>query len=111
MLSYSFINPFIMAADKQQVALQLAVLSSDAALQRFKSAYPQLMTLTYQRSWQGKTQLVLLLAPFTNATVAKAERDQLPEALRATGPFVKTMQAVQAEIKAQQRNQQSAGME
>ncbi|MDP2714877.1 hypothetical protein [Rheinheimera sp.] len=110
-VDYLFDEVQLLAADKQQVALQLAVLSSDAALQRFKSAYPQLMTLTYQRSWQGKMQLVLLLAPFTNATEAKAERDQLPEALQATGPFVKTMQAVQAEIKAQQRNQQSAGME
>jgi energy-coupling factor transporter ATP-binding protein EcfA2 len=110
-IDYLFDEVQLLAADKQQVALQLAVLSSDAALQRFKSAYPQLMTLTYQRSWQGKMQLVLLLAPFTNATAAKAERDQLPEALQATGPFVKTMQAVQAEIKAQQRNQQSAGME
>lgn len=110
-VDYLFDEVQLLAADKQQVALQLAVLSSDAALQRFKSAYPQLMTLTYQRSWQGKMQLVLLLAPFTNAAAAKAERDQLPEALRATGPFVKTMQAVQAEIKAQQRNQQSAGME
>ncbi|MGP9800106.1 hypothetical protein [Rheinheimera sp. NSM] len=110
-VDYLFDEVQLLAADKQQVALQLAVLSSDAALQRFKSAYPQLMTLTYQRSWQGKMQLVLLLAPFSNATAAKAERDQLPEALQATGPFVKTMQAVQAEIKAQQRNQQSAGME
>lgn len=110
-VEYLFDEVQLLAADKQQVALQLAVLSSDAALQRFKSAYPQLTTLTYQRSWQGKMQLVLLLAPFTNAAEAKAERGQLPEALLATGPFVKTMQAVQAEIKAQQRNQQSAGME
>jgi septal ring-binding cell division protein DamX len=108
---YLFDEQQLLLIDKQQVALQLAVLSSDAALQRFKLAYPQLQTLTYQRSWQGKMQLVLLLAPFSDAAAAKAERDQLPEALRATGPFVKTMQSIQAEVKAQQRSRQNAGTE
>jgi septal ring-binding cell division protein DamX len=108
---YLFDEQQLLSIDKQQVALQLAVLSSDAALQRFKLAYPQLQTLTYQRSWQGKMQLVLLLAPFSDAAAAKAERDKLPEALRATGPFVKAMQSVQAEVKAQQRSRQNAGTE
>lgn len=93
--------------DKQQVALQLAVLSSDAALQRFKKAYPQLGSLAYQRNWQGKTQTVLLLAPFNNAAAAKQHLLELPEALRNSGPFVKRIQAVQTEINALQRSQQN----
>ncbi|MDX1392620.1 MAG: ATP-binding protein, partial [Rheinheimera sp.] len=35
---------------KQQLAIQLAVLSSEAALQRFNRTYPQLAALSYQRN-------------------------------------------------------------
>lgn len=97
----------LLEMDKQQVALQLAVLSSNASLQRFNKTYPQLDRLVYQRNWQGKTQWVILLAPFNNAASANQQLAQLPEALRAGGPFVKRLQAVQTEINALQRNQQS----
>jgi DamX protein len=101
----------LLALQKQQVAIQLAVLSSEAALLRFKRAYPQLDTLSYQRNWQGKMQLVLLLAPFDDAAAAKSEIRQLPQALRETGLFVKALQAAQAEIRARQNSQQSANAE
>jgi len=97
----------LLEMDKQQIALQLAVLSSNASLQRFNKAYPQLDSLVYQRNWQGKTQWVILLAPFSSATAANQQLAQLPEALRASGPFVKRLQAVQTEINALHRNQQS----
>lgn len=98
----------LLEMNKQQVALQLAVLSSNTSLQRFNKTYPQLDRLVYQRNWQGKTQWVILLAPFSNAASANQQLAQLPEALRAGGPFVKRLQAVQTEINALQRNQQSA---
>ncbi|WP_215396629.1 SPOR domain-containing protein [Rheinheimera oceanensis] len=97
----------LLEMDRQQVALQLAVLSSNASLQRFNKTYPQLDSLVYQRNWQGKTQWVILLAPFSNAAAANQQLAQLPEALRAGGPFVKRLQAIQTEINALQRNQQS----
>ena len=97
----------LLAMNRQQVALQLAVLSSEASLQRFNKTYPQLDSLVYQRSLQGKTQWVILLAPFSSATAANQQLAQLPEALRASGPFVKRLQAVQKEINALRRNQQS----
>ena len=90
-----------------QVAVQLAVLSSDAALARFKRAYPALDTLSYQRSWQGKMQLVLLLAPFDNASDAKATMAALPAALRASGPFTKAIKTIHSEISARQVSLQS----
>ncbi|HEY0921944.1 hypothetical protein [Rheinheimera pacifica] len=97
----------LLEMDKQQIALQLAVLSSNASLQRFNKAYPQLDSLVYQRNWQGKKQWVILLAPFSSTTAANQQLAQLPEALRASGPFVKRLQAVQTEINALHRNQQS----
>ena len=98
----------LLQMEKSATAVQLAVLSSDAALQRFKNTYPDVVVLSYQRSWQGKMQLVLLLAPFDSVAAAKAAMAQLPAALRATGPFVKSMPAVQAEIRARQISLHSA---
>lgn len=92
----------LLSLQKSQLTVQLAVLSSDAALARFKRAYPALETLSYQRSWQGKMQLVLVLAPFDNASDAKAAMAELPAALRASGPFTKTVKAIQSEINARQ---------
>jgi energy-coupling factor transporter ATP-binding protein EcfA2 len=105
--SFKYDEAQLLGMDKQQVALQLAVLSGDAALQRFKRAYPEQQSLIYQRSWQGKIQWVLLLAPFDNAAAAKRELVKLPQPLQATGPFVKKLQAVQAEITALHQQQQS----
>lgn len=103
---YVYDDALLLKMPKNQLAVQLAVLSSAAALQRFKKAYPQLTTLSYQRNWQGKMQLVILLAPFTDTASAKAQLKQLPEALRATGPFVKTLKSVQTEIEARQNSAQ-----
>mgnify|MGYP006190433817 FL=1 len=97
----------LLSLQKSQVAVQLAVLSSDAALARFKRAYPALDTLSYQRSWQGKMQLVLLLAPFDNASDAKATMAALPAALRASGPFTKAIKTIHSEISARQVSLQS----
>uniref|UniRef100_A0A486XM76 DamX, an inner membrane protein involved in bile resistance n=1 Tax=Rheinheimera sp. BAL341 TaxID=1708203 RepID=A0A486XM76_9GAMM len=98
----------LLAMDKQQYALQLAVLSNDAALKRFNVRYPQLSPKVYQRNWQGELQLVLLLAPYTDATAAKNQLSSLPTDLRQAGPFVKQMQSIQAEISAKARSQHYA---
>ncbi|QBL10167.1 ATP-binding cassette domain-containing protein [Rheinheimera sp. D18] len=103
---YAYDEALLLKMPKNQLAVQLAVLSSAAALQRFKKTYPQLTTLSYQRNWQGKMQLVILLAPFADAASVKVQLKQLPEALRATGPFVKVLQSVQTEIKARQYSAQ-----
>ncbi|MEH8016848.1 hypothetical protein MN202_06380 [Rheinheimera muenzenbergensis] len=92
----------LLAMDKQSYALQLAVLSSAAAYQRFQQAYPELPVLAYSRSWQGQAQIVLLLASFSDKATAKAQLATLPAAITATGPFIKPMQAVQTEIKVRQ---------
>ncbi|MBZ9611184.1 hypothetical protein [Rheinheimera maricola] len=106
--TYQYDEAKLLLIDKQQNALQLAVLSNEAALQRFREAYAEVLPLVYQRNWQGKTQLVLLLAPFNNSSEAKQKLAELPEALRKTGPFVKRMQSVQAEIGAKTLSQQSS---
>ena len=104
---YVYQETSLLKLAKSDFAVQLAVLSSDAALTRFTAAYPELEVLSYQRQWQGKMQLVLVLAPFNSSEQAKQQMAQLPAALRATGPFVKSVQAIQAEIKARQLSLQA----
>lgn len=105
--AYVYQEVALLQMTKSNFAVQLAVLSSDAALTRFTTAYPELSVLSYQRQWQGKMQLVLVLAPFNSSEQAKQQMAQLPAALRATGPFVKSVQAIQAEIKARQLSLQA----
>lgn len=98
-MQYVYDEAALLAMDRQAYAVQLAVLSSDAAYLRFKQAYPELPVLAYSRSWQGQKQLVLLLAAFSDKTTAKAQIATLPGAIAATGPFIKSLLAVQTEIK------------
>lgn len=95
---FSYDESALLAMDKQAYAVQLAVLSNDAAYQRFKSAYPTLSVLTYSRSWQGQPQLVLLLAAYEDKATARATIASLPTAIKATGPFIKSLQAIHNEI-------------
>lgn len=105
--AYVYQETALLQMAKSDFAVQLAVLSSDAALIRFTAAYPELEVLSYQRQWQGKMQLVLVLAPFNSSEQAKQQMAQMPAALRATGPFIKSVQAIQAEIKARQLSLQA----
>lgn len=104
---YEYDEAMLLAIDNRQVALQLAVLSSKEALLRFKAVYPEVKPLVYQRHWQGKPQLVLMLAPFSSSIEAKQKLSTLPGALKQTGPFVKRLQSVHAEISAKALSQQS----
>lgn len=89
---------------KQSLAVQLAVLSSAEALARFKANHPTVAINSYLRNWQGKVQWVVILAPYDDNNEARAAIAALPESLKNSGPFVKTLQAVQAEIRARQHS-------
>ena len=92
---------------KQDLAVQLAVLSSAEALARFRANHPTVGISSYLRNWQGKVQWVVILAPYGAANEAQAAIAALPESLKNSGPFVKTLQAVQAEIRARQHSMQA----
>lgn len=96
---YQYDESVLLSYDKSHFAVQLAVLSSDAAYQRFKNTYPSVPVVTYQRNWQGKRQFVLLLADYPDKASARNTISTLPDALRATGPFIKSIQSVQTEIR------------
>lgn len=96
---YVFSETELLAMSGQAVALQLVVFSNDVAQQTFIRNNPQLTTYTYQRSKNGQRQLVVVLAPFADATAAKAKIATLPAPLRQA--FVKSLADIHSEISTQ----------
>lgn len=89
--------------DPAQRLVQLAVLSESAAVQRFQADFPKVDHQVYQRRWQGKEQWVVIAGPFSSNSQALQFVGSLPEKLKRSGPFPKTVRAVQQEILAWQR--------
>lgn len=91
----------LLALAADQKVIQLAVLSSAAAVARFQQAYPDIRLVVYQRSWQGKLQWVVLAeAHYSDNGSARQGRMALAEPIQAAEPFIKPVAAVQQEIKA-----------
>jgi septal ring-binding cell division protein DamX len=79
-------------------ALQLVVFSNENALNSFKQSYPKLQTLTYARTKNGQKQLVVVMAPFNDSTLAKSKISSLPAAFQ--NAFVKSIAEIHSEISA-----------
>lgn len=90
----------LLAADKNDAVLQLAVLSNITAFERLQGRYPELTMYCYQRSWQGQAQFVIVLGPFPDNKLARNAKSRLPGKLATSGSFIKSIKAVQAEIDA-----------
>lgn len=90
----------LVAANAAEVVLQLAVLSKVSAYERLQARYPELIMQCYQRSWQGQTQFVIVLGPFSDNKQATNSKSRLPGKLATSGSFIKSIKAVQAEIAA-----------
>lgn len=102
-------EPQLLALPEESKVLQLAVLSSETAVQRFARSYPDTNIMVYQRSWQGQLQWIILnQGHYPDIISARQARASLPEALRAAGPFIKPVGQVQQEIKALARNRAAA---
>tara|TARA_R110002126_G_scaffold21598_1_gene77879 strand:- start:15968 stop:17359 length:1392 start_codon:yes stop_codon:yes gene_type:complete len=94
-------DPELLTLPATYKVLQLAVLSSAGAVERFRQTYPTTEIIVYQRSWQGQLQWVILAQKsFPDVASARAGRSALAEPLRTAGPFIKPVAAVQQEIKA-----------
>ena len=94
-------EPLLLSLPPEIKVLQLAVLTSDAAVARFVRSFPDTGIMVYQRSWQGQLQWVILAKQYyPDTSSARQARALLPERLRETGPFIKPVVQVQQEIKA-----------
>lgn len=96
---YKFSEADLLSMSGKNVALQLVVFSNDAAQQAFVRNHPQLQTYTYQRIKNGQRQLVVVLAPFSDAAAAKAQIPSLPAPLQQA--FVKALSDIHSEISTQ----------
>lgn len=105
-------EPLLLTLPADARVLQLAVLSSETALQRFIQTYPDTRIMIYQRSWQGQLQWIILSDQhYSDVSSARLARASLPERLREAGPFIKPVVQVQQEIKALARVRAEAQMQ
>ncbi|MDZ7868732.1 MAG: hypothetical protein U5L02_05935 [Rheinheimera sp.] len=94
--AYRYNEADLLSLPGTQYALQLVVFSNDTALQSFHQSYSDLQTYTYERKKDGKRQLVVVMAPFVSATVAKQQAVQLPVPLQQG--FAKPLSDIHSEI-------------
>lgn len=93
---YQFNETALLALSGEDKALQLVVFSNENALNSFKQSYPQLKTYTYARTKNGQKQLVVVMAPYNDASMAKAQISKLPAAFQ--NAFVKAIAEIHSEI-------------
>lgn len=94
--AYRYSESDLLSLPGTQYALQLVVFSNDTALQSFRQSYSNLQTYTYERKKDGKRQLVVVMAPFSSAIVAKQQTAQLPVPLQQG--FAKPISDIHSEI-------------
>lgn len=110
-LSWPADEALLLDSPASMVALQFAVLSDLAAVERFEQQYPELIFYRYQRSWQGRLQWVLLSELQADNAAAQRLITTLPVKLQSEGPFVKRLSPVKQEIKALQRLREYQGLQ
>lgn len=80
-------------------AVQIIGLSDEKALQRYQRQ-PGLEKSLHYRGWRnGKPWHVLVLAAYADRAAAERTRDQLPEAIRKQGPWIKPMAVIHQDIR------------
>lgn len=94
--NYRFAESTLLNLSAEAKALQLVVFSHENALNSFKQSYPQLKTYTYARTKNGQKQLVVVMAPFSDPSSAKAQIASLPAAFQ--NAFVKSIAEIHSEI-------------
>jgi septal ring-binding cell division protein DamX len=93
---YRYTESELLSLSGAQFALQLVVFSNDSALQSFRQTYANLQTYTYERTKDGKRQLVVVMAPFADAAAARKQAAQLPAPLQQG--FAKPLSDIHSEI-------------
>ncbi|MFZ5841793.1 MAG: SPOR domain-containing protein [Pseudomonadota bacterium] len=84
-------------------AVQIIGLRDDDSMAKFIRQHKLDRGLVYHGLRDGKPWQVLVLAPFADRAAAERARDALPEAVRKGGPWIKSIKAIQDEIKAGKR--------
>ncbi|MCC5826101.1 SPOR domain-containing protein [Alkalimonas sp.] len=95
----------LLAMNEDHYVLQLGAFANLNAAQAVRQSYPELTVLIYQRQHNGQSQWVVVLAAYRTAEQARAIRAEIPAALRAETPFIKSMQQVWQEIRSSQPGQ------
>ncbi|NQD36298.1 AAA family ATPase [Permianibacter sp. IMCC34836] len=97
---YSADEQALLNASPGYFAVQIIGLRDDDSMAQFVRQHKLDRGLVYHGVRDGKPWQVLVLAPFADRAAAERARDALPEAVRKGGPWIKTIKAIQDEIKA-----------
>lgn len=100
---YSVDEQSLLNASPSYFAVQIIGLRDDDSMNQFVRQHKLDRGLVYHGLRDGKPWQVLVLAPFADRAAAERARDALPEAVRKGGPWIKSIKAIQDEIKANRR--------
>ena len=100
---YSADEQALLNASPGYFAVQIIGLREDAAMTSHIRQHQLDRGLVYHGLRDGKPWQVLVLAPYADRAAAERARDQLSEAVRKSGPWIKSIKAIQDEIKAGNR--------
>ena len=100
---YSADEQALLDASPSYFAVQIIGLRDDDAMNKFIRQHKLDRGLVYHGVKNGAPWQVLVLAPFADRAAAERARDALPEAVRKGGPWIKSIKAIQDEIKAGKR--------
>ncbi len=90
---------------EQGFAVQIIGFSQQAAFEQFLREYPDAGFAYYERLLSGQRFIVVTSKVYPIKTEASAAMTQLPTALQQRGPWIKSVTAINREIKAFQRSQ------
>jgi type II secretory pathway predicted ATPase ExeA len=97
---------WLLARPPQHYTLQFAGLSREEDIRLLKQQIAPNGQNRYYRALMGNTEIYKLVhGEFADMEAARTYRDRLPEQLKAMRPWVKSMQAVQDEIRAARKKQ------
>jgi len=99
--AYRFDEPKLLAMSAENYVLQLMAVESRAKLEAFlKANTVGAPPLRYEALRGGKRLIVLVAGPYSDRNAAQVAMAKLPEALRATKPWPRTVASVQSDIRA-----------
>ena len=93
----------LLNASSSYFAVQIIGLRDDDSMAKFIRQHKLDRGLVYHGVRDGKPWQVLVLAPFADRAAAERARDALPETVRKGGPWIKSIKAIQDEIKTGKR--------
>ena len=91
---------WLMSLDKSQFTLQMLGATEEASVQKFLARYPSLKDIAYYRTTlRDRDWYVVVYGLYASKDAAKQALNDLPKGLRESGPWARSVESVQQEIR------------